>query len=586
MCGIIGMFAFDKGSTNKENKQRREAMLYLFTEVLQSTRTRGPDATGVSALFADGDCMIQKGNVKSPEFIANFGGADNEYDGFVDNVREHDANLKMLVGHCRKSSVGNTWDNENNHPIKAGEIVGVHNGTLKNHEIVFDKLKCKRDGEVDSEAIMRLLETMTNNCEDPFTVDALVETYRRLEGAFTIIAFNANNPYQVALIRKERPMEIAIIRPLKLVVVVSEKVFLEDALFNYNKQAALYGADFEVIEDDDVDFVTMPLDNCGVLDLTLEIDENTKIPELIEKEDAFKTPKLWQTPAKVYHQGRQTPHQTWKDQQDERERKAAAARNKVNNTGKSSGSASNKAEDKFPGKVFCKDLNAYVDPNVSEKLSGKGPLLLTNPEGKVKELGEEESKDAPLVLVKKDEVNVTVAKKGVPIVEESFEEIKEVTIPAHAEVVEATEDPEILKAAQQSVDGLTRYENAEELLKDLNAASLDTLSALPEFALANRIKATIYEQAFIDGANFYKKLMSTANATKAVRVAKHVVDLFGGLIENLAKKHSDKYKEELMLRASVIDTTELTKSNIRQVFSKGNLLKNEPLATLEEVVKE
>jgi hypothetical protein len=572
MCGIIGMFAFDKGSTNKENKRRREAMLYLFTEVLQSTRTRGPDATGVSALFSDGDYMIQKGNIKSPEFIANFGGSDNEYDGFINNCRTHDSNLKMLVGHCRKSSVGNTWDNENNHPIKAGEIVGVHNGTLKNHEIVFNKLDCKRDGEVDSEAIMRLLQSLTNDCVDPFTTDTLVETFRRLEGAFTVMAYNANNPYQVALIRKERPMELAVIKPLKIVVVVSEKVFIEDALFNYNKQAMIYGADFDLIKEDDIDFLTMPLDNCGVLDLTLEIDADTKVVDLMDKVDACKEPKLWQVATKattVYSQGtyNHTPHNAWQRQQD--------ARDKKNSTQKNTGAQSSKTDYTFPGKVYCKELNAYVSPETAEELAKKGPVLLENPTGTITELGKEKE---PEILVKKDKVNITVLDEGV--------EISEVLpISASVEVVEAEEDPEMLKAAQKEANGLTRYESDEEIVKALNAASLETLKALPTFALANRIKSNVYEQAFMDGANFYKECMTNLSATKAIRIAKHVVELFGNLIESLSDKKPN-YRELLMLHVASMDTSELTKSNIKQVFSKGNFMKNKPLSTLEEVVKE
>lgn len=582
MCGIIGMFAFDKGSTTKEKKMRRESMLFLFTEVLQRTRTRGPDATGVSAIFSDGDSMIQKGNIKSPEFIANYGGTTEEYDGFLDACRESDADLSMLIGHCRKSSVGNTWDNENNHPIKAGEIIGVHNGTLKNHEIVFEKLNCRRDGEVDSEAIMRLLESLTNDCEDPFTLDTLEETFRRLEGAFTIIAANANNPYQAALIRKERPMEIAIIRPLKLVIVVSEKCFLEEAMFDYNKQAMLYGnKDFDPIGSDDVDFLTLPLDNIAVLDLTMTIDDTTKLPDLIEKKDAFKSKRIWQVPAKSYVNN----HQNWQGNRNNLPNNQVG--NQVKETPKNSGSASKESVDAFPGKVFCKHLNAYVAPAVSKTLSGEGPLLLTNPGGKIKNISDDAVDKLVEVLKKVDQLDVTIEQESLDIVDESNPVIK-VTVPENTVEKDVTpkEDPEILKAAKEEGNGLSRYDTLAEVVLDLDATSEEAVEALPIHALANRIKASMYEQAFIDGANWYKKLHNSLGGEKAIRVAKHVVTVFGTLIDKLSGKDVSTYKEDLMITVAEFDTGEITKSNIKHVFSKGNLLKNQPLNVLEDVAKD
>lgn len=577
MCGIIGMFAFDTGSNKKEYVNRRESMLYLFTEILQNTRTRGPDATGVSALFNNGDTILQKGNIVSPEFISNYGGDDDTYDGFINNCRNNAASLRVMLGHCRKSSVGNTWDNENNHPIKAGEIVGIHNGTLKNHEIVFKKLGCKRDGEVDSEAIMRLVQHLTNDCTEPFTIEMLEQTYCRLEGAYTVICYNANNPYQVALIRKERPMEIALIKSLRMMVVVSEKVFLNDAIYAYNKQAMLYGSSFELIDDDDIEVLTMPLDNVGVVDLTIEVTDKTSISDLLTKTDAFKVPKLWREPVKSSYVN--TPHQNWQSPKHNPSNTALPGITKALTTTiipKNTGSASKNTADEFTGKVFCKDLNRYVDPAKTESLSDVGPVLLNSTSGEiVKEDGKAVESNSPVgkEVVKS---NGTVKATDTPLVQNNVK----------IEIVEPTEDPEILKAAKEETNGLTRYDSPDELVKDLGATSIETLRALPEYALANRIKAHIYEKAFIDGANFYRKLQNNFGAEKAIRVAKHVVTIFGKIIEVLSSKESINYKDALKTEITCMNTTELTKESIGYVFSKGNLMKNNPLATLQEVAKD
>ncbi len=563
MCGIIGMFAFNDGSTKKEYKKRLDAMLFLFTEILQNTRKRGTDATGVSALFSNGNSVIQKGNVPSPEFIANFGDADNEYGGFIETCKQEDQ-LNVLLGHCRKSSIGNTWDNENNHPIKAGEIVGIHNGTLKNHEIVFSKLKCERDGDVDSEVIMRLLQTFTNDCKDPFTIDTLEEVTRRLEGAFSVIAYNANNPYQVALIRKTRPMEMAIIKPLKLMVVYSEDEFLDNALYNYNKAAKIYGLPFDSLSEDDIDTLTMPLDNIGVVNLTTEIKKDTKVIDVLIKKDTFKTTKFWQTPVS------KTYTNNWN-----KNKSTSGVKETVK---KSSASEKGAKEDKkFPGKVFCKELNTYVKIDEADKLTNVGPVLLDNPKGNT--FGLEKLNNLKEIDKTTKATNDIEAKIG------TSEAKKEVS--ANTEVIEIqnTEDPEILKGVKSGASYLERYDSVEDLVKDLDATSIETVNALPSPALANRVRVRIYEKAFIEGADFYKKLKLNNNAEKAVRIAKHIVTIFGTVISRLTKENIQKCEEEIQIGITQVSTNELTKENINNVFSKGNLLRNQPLNILEEVIK-
>ncbi len=567
MCGIIGMFAFNEESTKKEYKNRLESMIFLFTEILQYTRKRGTDATGVSALFSNGDSIIQKGNVASPEFIANFGKADNEYGGFIDTCKQEDR-LNVMLGHCRKSSIGNTWDNENNHPIKAGEIVGIHNGTLKNHEIIFSKLKCERDGDVDSEAIMRLLQTFTNDCKDPFTLDTLEEVTRRLEGAFSVIAYNANNPYQVALIRKTRPMEIAIIKPLKLMVVYSEDEFIDSALYNYNKAAKIYKLPFETLSEDDIESLTMPLDNIGIVDLTAKINEDTKIIDVLEKKDTFKTTKFWQTPVS------KTYTKNWN-----KNNQANKAIDKTKDAGKKSSNSGNgtKEDKNFPGKIFCKELNAYVKVNEEEKLADVGPILLDNPKGTTFGL----EKLSSLKEIKKDsETTKKLEAKIKPV------ELKS-KLTTSTEIVEMQniEDPEVLKGAENSSAFLERYDSVEDIVKDIDAVSVNTVNALPISALANRVRVSIYKKAFVEGADFYKKLKIDNNAEKAVRVAKHIVTIFGEVISRITDQNTEKCEEEIQLCMTQVNTTELTKDNINNVFSKGNLIRNMPLNILEEVIK-
>jgi hypothetical protein len=72
---------------------------------------------------------------------------DNVYYG----VKE-DAN--WWVGHVRFLTLGSADNRNNNHPIPHGNIIGVHNGVLDNHETILKQTgRQDPDTQVDSEAI-------------------------------------------------------------------------------------------------------------------------------------------------------------------------------------------------------------------------------------------------------------------------------------------------------------------------------------------------------------------------------------------------------------------------------------------------
>jgi glutamine phosphoribosylpyrophosphate amidotransferase len=65
-----------------------------------------------------------------------------------------DDNAMWLVGHVRYATHGSTMELTNNHPIIHGEVIGVHNGVLRNHEeILRETGREEPQTEVDSEAI-------------------------------------------------------------------------------------------------------------------------------------------------------------------------------------------------------------------------------------------------------------------------------------------------------------------------------------------------------------------------------------------------------------------------------------------------
>ena len=73
MCGIIGAMLFEGIEDKVMLNMRTEAVIYLMTELLYMTHTRGKDATGIAALFADSNYCGLKMGIPSSEFIVRFG---------------------------------------------------------------------------------------------------------------------------------------------------------------------------------------------------------------------------------------------------------------------------------------------------------------------------------------------------------------------------------------------------------------------------------------------------------------------------------------------------------------------------------
>lgn len=72
---------------------------------------------------------------------------DNVYYGIQDDA-------EWWVGHVRYLTHGPAENRNNNHPIPHGNIIGVHNGVLENHEEILRKTgRQNPDTQVDSEAI-------------------------------------------------------------------------------------------------------------------------------------------------------------------------------------------------------------------------------------------------------------------------------------------------------------------------------------------------------------------------------------------------------------------------------------------------
>lgn len=134
MCRILG---FSLGA-NKEELDAGEIAAILFPALVH----QGPHAYGWMSW--DGESIEHE---KFP------GRCDTKaaWENILENV---DPAARWFVGHTRYATHGSPENNVNNHPVPHRNIIGVHNGVLRNHDSIL-AITGREDPtcEVDSEAI-------------------------------------------------------------------------------------------------------------------------------------------------------------------------------------------------------------------------------------------------------------------------------------------------------------------------------------------------------------------------------------------------------------------------------------------------
>lgn len=133
MCGIAGFCLSADENVNAAQ---------LAVPLLLGIENRGTHATGV-AYFDDGVALIEKAAVPARTFVPTL---------------DMPSTVRNAILHTRHATQGSPQNNDNNHPIDVGGLIGVHNGIVYNDDELFDRLPDGvRIAEVDSEAIFATL---------------------------------------------------------------------------------------------------------------------------------------------------------------------------------------------------------------------------------------------------------------------------------------------------------------------------------------------------------------------------------------------------------------------------------------------
>ena len=170
MCGIAGY------SVSAESSVRRTLAAQAL---LAGIAERGADAVGYATRDSAGAVTVTKLR----------GGAS----ALLDEIAVPDAAEQVLI-HVRDYTKGHPEIAANNHPVRHGSVVGIHNGLIENDDALFERYGLERhepEMSVDSEAIFALMEHRRNDRR----------TLRELRGAMAAAWMDERDPETLYLAR-------------------------------------------------------------------------------------------------------------------------------------------------------------------------------------------------------------------------------------------------------------------------------------------------------------------------------------------------------------------------------------------------
>jgi hypothetical protein len=215
MCSIAGYISNKEHSRDAQNK---------FSNILIQAEVRGTDACGIAFIASKNRYFYAKAPKKASEFI--------QEKIYRDLIGEHDPSI--LIGHNRQKTQGDEKNNMNNHPIvtKNG-LALIHNGIIHNDDELFKKYELHRDGEVDSEIIVRLIEHFIY-ADGKTTQEAIQLAFKEIRGSMAIALLNYKEPKTIYVVTRTNPLNLAYHIPTGTIFFASTEDILKDGLIAYD----------------------------------------------------------------------------------------------------------------------------------------------------------------------------------------------------------------------------------------------------------------------------------------------------------------------------------------------------------------
>ena len=185
MCGIVGYVGEQSASG-------------IIIEGLRRMEYRGYDSAGIA--------MISEGSIVSDKKAGKLA-------NLVDSLAENPLPKAQIgIGHTRWATHGPPNDvNAHPHLGQQRRVAVVHNGIIENFTTLREELESDNAdliSETDTEIAAHLLERTVAETGDLTT--AMQQVCRRLEGAFTLVAIDANDPERVVAARRNSPLVVGL----------------------------------------------------------------------------------------------------------------------------------------------------------------------------------------------------------------------------------------------------------------------------------------------------------------------------------------------------------------------------------------
>src|SRR6478672_11919101 len=191
MCGIVGYVG---------QRPARD----IVVDALRRMEYRGYDSAGVALLDGHGGLTVRRRAGR----LANLGAA-------LDETDENSLSGSTGVGHTRWATHGRPTD-RNAHPHRdiTGKIAVVHNGIIENYALLRAELEAagvEFASDTDTEVAVHLVSRQYDHGDTAGDFAASVlAVLRRLEGHFTLVFANADEPGMIVAARRSTPLVVGV----------------------------------------------------------------------------------------------------------------------------------------------------------------------------------------------------------------------------------------------------------------------------------------------------------------------------------------------------------------------------------------
>jgi len=208
MCGLTGIILGNKDRTEEDFEWIKESL----TTLLIRSQARGPNATGIAVIRRDGSYQLLKRPVPANEFVQS--------EDYQDLMAELDEDVSIIMGHTRYRTIGTEKIPNNNHPIRAGRIIGTHNGTIYNAAQIAEMYGLNRFADVDSEVLFRVANTFRN----PAQFKTRLKDFR---GQLTAVLLNLDEPETIRIYKGNKPFFMKWLNEMDVLIYASNAAYFE-----------------------------------------------------------------------------------------------------------------------------------------------------------------------------------------------------------------------------------------------------------------------------------------------------------------------------------------------------------------------